>query len=128
VQSAAHPVHVTVRAQAGLLRDRSLLPTLAGAVAAHRSDGSFKIVRFSLRDDQLHLIVETRSKRALSLAMRGLLIRIARRCNAALDRRGRFWADRYDARPLTSPRAVQAALRLMQPEAKSTKRVRVRHS
>jgi REP element-mobilizing transposase RayT len=109
----AHPVHVSVRAKAGLLR-ASTLPALARAIQDHRKpERSFKVAHFFVRDEHLHLVVETRNKAALSLAMRGLLIRIARRLNKLLRRHGRFWADRYDARTLASPEALQAALKAM---------------
>lgn len=42
--------------------------------------------------------------------MRGLSIRIARAVNRCLGRTGRFWADRYHARALRSPREVRAVL------------------
>jgi hypothetical protein len=42
--------------------------------------------------------------------MRGLAVRIARRVNALVLRRGRFWADRWHGRALTSPRATRRAL------------------
>jgi hypothetical protein len=39
-----------------------------------------------------------------------LVIRIARRVNQLLFRRGRFWADRWHSSTLTSPRQVRNAL------------------
>jgi hypothetical protein len=42
--------------------------------------------------------------------VRGLCIRIARRVNRLLSRRGRFFSDRWHGRALTSPRAVRHAL------------------
>ncbi len=60
--------------------------------------------------DHLHLIVEADSKQALSRGMRGLAIRIARRVNALVSRRGKLWADRFFSRELKSPRVVRNAL------------------
>jgi len=109
---AAHPVHVTLRSKWRSLRKQQVFPTLVGAIAdQRRREKSFRIVHFSVQYDHLHLIVEARNKRALSSGMRGLVISIARRVNKLLSERGRFWADRYHARALTTPRAVRTALR-----------------
>jgi putative transposase len=58
----------------------------------------------------VHLIVEAESKASLASGMRGLAVRMARRMNRLLFRRGRFWADRWHGRALTSPREVRNAL------------------
>ena len=42
--------------------------------------------------------------------MRGLAVRMAKRVNRVLFRRGRFWADRWHGRGLKSPREVRNAL------------------
>jgi hypothetical protein len=42
--------------------------------------------------------------------VRGLMIRLARRINRLLFRRGRFWADRWHGHALKSPREVRNAL------------------
>ena len=42
--------------------------------------------------------------------MRSLTIRIARSVNDSVGRHGRFWADRWHGRALTSPRQVRTAL------------------
>jgi hypothetical protein len=70
----------------------------------------FRVVHFSVQADHLHLLVEADDKRALSAGMRGLAVRIARRVNGLVFRSGRFWADRWHGRPLTSPRATRSAL------------------
>jgi hypothetical protein len=56
------------------------------------------------------LIVEATSTAALSSGMRGLMVRVARRVNRELFRRGRFWADRWHGRALAGPRQVRNAL------------------
>jgi len=110
--SAAHPVHITVRSKWRSLRKQQVFPTLVGAIAAQRRrEKSFRIVHFSVQYNHLHLIVEARNKKALSSGVRGLVIRIARRVNTLISSRGRFWADRYFGRALTTPRAVRTALR-----------------
>jgi hypothetical protein len=42
--------------------------------------------------------------------VRGLSISIARRVNRLIFRRGRFWADRWHGRALTTPRATRHAI------------------
>jgi len=58
----------------------------------------------------VHLIVEASDARALSSGVRSLAIRMARYVNQLVTRRGRFWADRWHGRVLTTPRAVRTAL------------------
>jgi hypothetical protein len=67
-------------------------------------------VHFSAQYDHLHLIVEAANAQALSKGVRGLSISIARRVNALVGRRGRFWADRWHGRALATPREVRAAI------------------
>jgi REP element-mobilizing transposase RayT len=110
-----HPVHVTMRvvgSATGLRRkDIYLALREATIVTAGRED--FRIVHMSIQRDHVHLIVEADSKRALSKGVQGFSISAARQINKAItarggDRRtGRVIADRYHARPLTSPRAVR---------------------
>jgi hypothetical protein len=68
-------------------------------------------VHFSVQRDHLHLIVEAADKLALSSGMRGLAVRIARRVNSLVSRRGSFWGDRWHGRELSSPRATRHVLR-----------------
>lgn len=58
----------------------------------------------------MHLIVESEDHRSLLSGVRGLMVRIARRLNRLLRRRGRFWADRWHGRDLEGPRQVRSAL------------------
>jgi putative transposase len=70
----------------------------------------FRIVHFSAQNDHVHLIVEAFDGTALSRGMQGLAIRLARRVNTLLGARGRFWADRFHTRELTTPRSVRNAI------------------
>jgi REP-associated tyrosine transposase len=113
-----HPVHVTIRVVADVssLRRRDLYAQLREAtiVTARRED--FRIVHMSIQSNHLHLIVEADHKDALSRGIQGFSISAAKRVNAAIAERtgvrrtGRVVADRFHARPLTSPRAVRHAL------------------
>ena len=112
----AHPVHVTMRIRGGLppLRERVIFDEIRRRIGeANRSlrlRDVFRIVHFSVQDNHLHLIVEARDGSALSRGVQGLAIRLARRVNRLLDIGGKFFADRFHSRELTSPRAVRNAI------------------
>lgn len=105
-----HPVHVTLRAGLGSLRSQFLFPTVRYAItrAGRRDPARFRIVHFSVQYDHVHLIVEAADKRALGAGMRSLAIRVALGVNELLMRKGRFWADRWHGRVLTSPSDLRA--------------------
>jgi hypothetical protein len=65
------------------------------------------VLHFSVQPDHVHLIVEASDKHALSRGARGLAIRLARRLNGALGRRGALWGDRWNGRDLKTPRDVR---------------------
>ena len=98
------------------LRRRDIYAQLREAtiVTARRED--FRIVHLSIQANHLHLLVEAEHKTALSKGMQGFSISAAKRVNAAITARtgvrrtGKVIADRFHARPLTSPRAVRHAL------------------
>jgi putative transposase len=104
-------VHATLRALpgAGSLRDCPGWNALEAAIAA-ASRPAFRVCHFSVQHDHVHLIVEASDRDALVSGLRGFSVRAARALNAALDRRGRMWADRYHLRALRTPREVRAAL------------------
>jgi putative transposase len=105
----AHPVHVTLRASVRSLRAREVAPTVL--LALRDSNGTqFRVAHYSIQENHLHLIVEADSGATLSSGMRGLMVRLARRVNRLLFRRGRFWADRWHGVPLKTPRQVRHAL------------------
>jgi REP element-mobilizing transposase RayT len=115
---ARHPVHVTIRvvgSAAGLRRKDMYLAVREATIAtAKRED--FRITHMSIQHNHLHMIVEADSSSSLSRGVRGFSISAARQINRAFTARGyerrsgRVIADRFHARPLTSPRAVRNAL------------------
>jgi len=112
---ARHPVHVTMRLRAGLpsLRHKSLARLVFSAFHAAKLRLGARLVHFSVQSNHLHLlhlIVEVDNRRVLSRAMQGLAIRLARRLNQRLTRRGRVFSDRFHARPLRTPLEVRRAL------------------
>jgi hypothetical protein len=94
------------------LRSQHVLPTLRLAIAGadQRDPERFRIIQYSVQHDHMHLLVEAIDQQALSSGMSSVAIRIARRVNVLVGRRGRFWADRWYGHALTSPRQVLAAL------------------
>jgi REP element-mobilizing transposase RayT len=105
-------MHVTLRSAFRPLRSKHVFPTLRIALArANRRDPErFRVVHFSVQYDHVHLIVEASDEWALSSGMRSVAIRMARYVNELVSRKGRFWADRWFGRALTSPRQVRNAL------------------
>jgi REP element-mobilizing transposase RayT len=91
------------------LRSQHVARTVLGAIRDSSRD-QFRIAHYSVQANHLHLIVEAESTRALANGVRGLEIRIARRVNRLLFRRGRFWADRWHGRALASPSQIRNAL------------------
>ncbi|MFZ5889691.1 MAG: hypothetical protein ACOY0T_01370 [Myxococcota bacterium] len=83
--------------------------TAANLASAERGTG-FRVCIFSVQSNHLHLIVEAATHRALIEGMRGVSIRIARRLNRLLGRRGQLFAERWHGHALTSPREVRHAI------------------
>jgi REP element-mobilizing transposase RayT len=75
----------------------------------HRED--FRVVEFNVLSNHLHFMIETDGAAALSSGMQGLEIRLTKRVNKLLGRRGKLFAERYHARALTTPAEVRNALR-----------------
>jgi REP element-mobilizing transposase RayT len=107
-----HPLHVTMRLRQGLpsLRQKSLSALVLSAFQNAKQRCGTRLVQYSIQSNHLHLIVEADDRRALSRAMQGLAIRLARRLNARLRRRGSVFSDRYHARALRTPLEVRRTL------------------
>ena len=112
------PILITARIEknVGNLRRRGIYHALRFALYATTLRDDFRVVHFSIQRTHLHMIVEAKSKEALSRHMQGLLISAARHINIAIttetgkQRRGRVVADRYHASVLRSPRQVRNAV------------------
>jgi putative transposase len=109
---ATVPLHVTLRIVRGVESLRE--PRVWKAVGRAFRDGAARfetrVVHFSVMSNHIHMLVETSDRRALSRAMKGLGVRIARGVNVAVERRGRLFAERYHVRPLRTPTEVKHAL------------------
>ena len=106
------PVHVTLRVHEGVpnLRREALRGLLMAAMRAGCSKKGFRVCQFVIMGNHMHLIVEADDARALARGMQGLGVRLARRVNAAVGRKGRFFEDRYHAHVLRTPTEVHRAL------------------
>ena len=69
----------------------------------------FRLVHYSVMGNHVHLIVEAPDRRALSRAMKGLGVRIARALNRVMKRSGQVVGDRYHAHILRTPSEVKRA-------------------
>ena len=110
--AARFPVHVTMRrvAEGPPLRRGDCYRVLRQCFTEGKGRFGFRLVHFSVQGNHIHLICEADDRRALSRGMQGLTIRIARRVNKRLGRRGKLFAQRYHARILRSPSEVRHAL------------------
>ena len=71
---------------------------------------AFRIVHISIQQNHLHLLVEADDGLALSRGMQSLNISLARQINRACGRRGKVFAHRFHATPISSPRQARNAL------------------
>jgi REP element-mobilizing transposase RayT len=105
-----HPVHVTLRAAAGLasLRGAAVFAGLERAFAAASINGC-RLLQFSVQSNHLHLLVEADTPTRLTRGVQGVAVRTAKAINRVLRRRGSVWAERFHAHALKTPREVRNA-------------------
>jgi len=111
--ASRYPVHVGLRVEAGLpsLRRTPSRRVLEACLREGKERDGFRLVHYSIQHHHLHFIVEASGARSLSSGVKALCIRIARRLNPLLERKGRVFAERYFARVLKTPKEVRACLR-----------------
>lgn len=110
--AARYPQHVTLRLADGVesIARMWLMKIIRGAIAASHKP-SFRIVEFNVLSNHIHCITEAHGAETLARGMQGFEVRLARRLNSAMKRRGKLFAQRYHARQLRTPREVRHALR-----------------
>jgi putative transposase len=110
--AARHPVHATLSVLPHVwnLRSRRCFRAIAAAFAGVRGRGGFRLIEFSVQGNHLHLVVEAADAQSLSRGLQALAIRMAKRLNRVMGRRGTVFADRYHAHVLGSPLEVARAL------------------
>ena len=92
-------VKITLRVHPGIdLRRERSLPVVQRCVEASRTRPGFRIKHFAVEPDRIVLTCQADDSRALSRAMQGLTICVARRLNRAVGRKGQLFAERYQAR------------------------------
>jgi len=107
------PVHVTLRVDDSLpdLRGGEVYREIEACLRSGKQRDDFRLVHYSMLTHHLHLVAEATNAKALTNGIRGLSVRIARRLNRLVGRRGRVFSDRYFSRILRTPRETQAAIR-----------------
>ncbi len=99
------PVHVTLRMASHVynLRSKRSFRVIQQALFAASNHLGTKILEFSVQGNHVHLLAETRDDAALSRAMKGLSVRLARGLNKMMGKRGPVLGDRYHAHVLRTP-------------------------
>jgi REP element-mobilizing transposase RayT len=107
------PVHVTLRFADGVwnLRSERSFAVIHAALEGARRRPDARIVHFSVQGNHIHLIVEAAGTAALSNAVRALSIRLARRLNRMMGRRGPVFDERFHSHVLRTPAEVRNAMR-----------------
>ena len=102
--TGTEPVQVTLKLQPGLpsLRTPALKACVEQAIDAGHERFGMRLLNHTLEKDGLSLVVTAPHRRALSRGIQGISVRIARAVNRKLERKGRLFADRYDAHVLAN--------------------------
>src|SRR5712691_4183324 len=106
------PVHVTLRVRDHVwnLRSGRSFRRIRRAFEKARGRFGMRLIQFSIQGNHLHLIVEADSNEALSRALQGLCIRIAKALNAMMESAGRVFSDHYWSRLLRTPTELVRAI------------------
>src|SRR5262249_1537002 len=76
-----------------------------------------RLVKYSVQGNHVHLILEAPDRVALGRGMKGLGVRIARKLNRMMGRRGRVLGDRYHLHVLKTPTEVRHAVHYLEHNA-----------
>jgi putative transposase len=111
--AARFPQHVTLRlgAETPPIAREWLMKRVVRPCIALCEKPFFRVVEFNVLSNHVHLICEAGDAMTLARGVQGLAIRLARRLNAALKRKGKFFGPRYHAVALRSPTQVRNTLR-----------------
>jgi putative transposase len=92
------------------LRSRRSFSVIGRALVKAAERFGVRIVMFSVQGNHVHLVVEAADTTALSRAMQGFSIRVAKGINRVMRRTGRVLADRYHGHVLRTPTEVRRAV------------------
>jgi putative transposase len=106
------PAHVTLRVREDVpsLRSSRRFAVIRRSFKALLDRRTFRLVRFSVLGNHLHLIVEADDSVALSRGMQSLGTRLAKALNKMLGRSGTLFGDHYHSHLLGTPAEVANAL------------------
>ncbi len=109
---ASEPVHVVLRVakDVGTLRRRQVYHAIRKALIATFTRDDFRVVHLSIQRDHVHLLGEASGRMALARGMQAFQISAAKHINAAMNRRGTVFPDRYHAEIIKSRRRARNAL------------------
>src|SRR5438874_804736 len=107
---AALIITLRVAAHVWNLRSSRSWAVLRRCFAASRGRFGVRLIHFAVLGNHLHLVVEADDSEALSRAMQGLLIRIAKALNRMMRRKGQVFADHYHSRLLRTPAELVNAI------------------
>ncbi|TMA75790.1 MAG: hypothetical protein E6J58_20420 [Deltaproteobacteria bacterium] len=104
-------LHVTVRLRREVwnLRTHRCFRALRYSFERGCARFGFRLIDFSVQGNHIHFIVEAPDQLALTRAMKGLEVRMARALNRVMHRRGPVFADRYHAHLLRTPTEARHA-------------------
>jgi putative transposase len=110
------PIHVTMRfgARVGDLRSKRAQAIVQEALSLGAERCGARIVQIAIAQHQVELIVEAPTGDALSRAIQGFSIRVAKGLNRMLGVHGRVFTDRFEARALRTPADVRRAVGQLQ--------------
>jgi REP element-mobilizing transposase RayT len=105
-------VHVTLRVKRHVwnLRSRRSWRRIRRAFEKARGKFGARLIEYSVQGNHLHLIIEADDNDALSRAMQGLAISIAKALNAMMECAGHVFDDHYFSRLLRSPTELTRAI------------------
>src|ERR1700742_3136527 len=111
--AARFPQHVTMRlgAETPPIASEWLMKRVIRPCIALCEKPFFRVVEFNVLSNHLHLICEANDALTLARGVQGLAIRLARRLNTALKRKGKCFGPRYHAVALRTPAQVRNTLR-----------------
>src|SRR5262245_9520975 len=106
------PHHVTMKVLPHVFQLRSRRcgrRIFESMILGHQKPGA-RVVQFSIQHDHVHMVVEADGRRALATTIQGLAIRIARRLNRVMGKKGKVFAERFHSRLLQTPTEIRRTL------------------
>jgi putative transposase len=118
--SRTTPAHVTLRVREDVpsLRSSRRFVAIRRCFAKAKERRLFRLVKFAVLGNHLHLIVEADDSVSLSRGMQSLNTRLARALNKLLARRGTLFDDHYHSHLLRTPTEVARALAYVRDNAR----------